>query len=70
MGDLPVCGYPAAVSLVTHYSYFAVETAKVFEECSQMVSHGRSGKDINILARIMLRDRAASVLFPVVTEHG
>ena len=41
--QFPIGGYPPPVSLVADHSDLAVETAKVIEECSQMVSHGRSG---------------------------
>jgi hypothetical protein len=45
MGDFPIGGYTATIPLVTHHSDLAVVAAKVIKECSQMVSHGRSGKD-------------------------
>jgi len=42
---LRVSGYPPTVSLIAHHGDLAIEAAEVVEECSQMGSHGRSGKD-------------------------
>ena len=43
-GDLSVGGYAAPVALVTDHGDLAIVAAKVVEECSQIVSHGRSGR--------------------------
>ena len=43
--DLTVGGDAAAVALVADYGGLAAVAAEVVEKCSQMVAHGRSGKD-------------------------
>ncbi len=39
-----VCGDTAAVALVAHYGNFAVEAAKIVDQCGQVVAHSVSSE--------------------------